>query len=265
MIEYWQKQTSKSPLYPDVLWSRPESKTGAGKLAIVGGNAFGFSAPGIAYNESLASGVGITKVVMPQAVQKTVKLVLPDADFAPSNRSGSFSKQALAQMIEVAYWSDGTILAGDFGRNSETAVLLETFVEKYDGLLTLTQDAVDYFKETPKLIVDRQQTFIALSLAQLQRLFIATPHITPITYSMSIQQLVDALRGYTEIHPATIATKLNDIIFVASGGNVVSQKYEEKTWRVIVATRGSVFWLQNPGTPLKAIVSSLYKEDLADA
>ena len=142
---YWLKQGAE-PLFPDILWSRPESKMGAGKLAIIGGNSHGFSAPGIAYGAAQQAGAGVTRVLLPDAVKKVVKGLLPDADFAPSTPSGSFSKQSLSELLQLANWSDCVLLAGDIGRNSETSIVLEDFVHKYTELLVVAQDAVDYFR-----------------------------------------------------------------------------------------------------------------------
>ena len=39
---FWHQQINDQPLYPDILWSQPEHKSMAGKLAIVGGNLHKF-------------------------------------------------------------------------------------------------------------------------------------------------------------------------------------------------------------------------------
>lgn len=66
---YWLKQSNAEPLFPDLIWSRPESKQAAGKLLIIGGNAHGFSAPAEAYVIAGKSGIGSTRVVMPNALK----------------------------------------------------------------------------------------------------------------------------------------------------------------------------------------------------
>ena len=253
---YWLKQ-GVEPLFPDILWSRPESKSTSGKLSIVGGNSHGFGAPGIAYNSSISAGVGSVSVLMPDAIKKIVKGLLPDADFAPSTPSGSFSRQALSSLLDTSNRSDCVLIAGDVGRNSETAVLFESFVQKYKGLLTITQDAVDFFKETPKDLCDRPNTLIVLSLSQLQKLFMFTPTITPIILSMSVVQLAEALHNYTKEHCAVIITKHNDLIFIASNGQVSTSKDTRKIWRVETSGRASVFWLQNPEKPFESVTSAL--------
>ena len=258
-FDYWKKQNNNEPLYPDILWSRPESKAGAGKLAVIGGHSHGFGAPGIAWNVANESGVGVCNVLLPDAIKKTVKHVLPEAEYAPSNPSGSFSKKALVDFLEIANWSDATLIAGDLGRNSETAVLLENFVQQYTGPLAITQDSADYFKEYPNLLLERPDTVLVDSIAQLQKIFINAPLITPITYGMTLPQLVEALHGLTEKFPICVVVKHGESIVISSNGDVVSSNDNSMPWRVKTASRATVFWLQNPTTKLEAIISSLFK------
>lgn len=256
-ISYWHKQTAEKPLFPEILWSRPETKRGAGKLAVIGGNAHGFGAPGIAWNAANEGGAGTVRVLLPDAIRKTVRQMLPEAGFAPSNPSGGFSRKALADCLDLAGWSDAVLLAGDFGRNSETAILLEDFIGKYTGRLTITQDAFDYFKTTPRLLTERVDTLLVISLSQLQKLFINLPSIRPITYSMSELQLVEALHELTSESPVCIVVKHHDVVFAAADSEVVSSELADKVWRVRTAARTSVFWLQNPGKRFEAITSAL--------
>lgn len=258
MYDYWHKQEREAPLFPDIIWSRPESRAGGGKLAIIGGHSHGFSASGIAYETALEEKAGIVKVLLPDAIKKTVKLILPDAEYGPSNPSGSFSKQALDSFLEISSWADGVLLAGDMGRNSETAVLLEKFVSSYSGKITITQDSADYFKDYPMLILNRPSTLMIVSLAQLQKVFINAPLIVPITYGMTLLQLVEALHLLTSKFSIAVSVKHNDVVFVAHNGQVVTTENKEMPWRVKTAARASVYWMQNPGKLLESAVSSLF-------
>lgn len=255
---YWQKQSSE-PLFSDILWSRPESKAGAGKLLIIGGHEQAFSAPGLAFNAAQSAGAGVIRVLLPEAIRKIVKHVLPEADYAPSTPSGSFSRSSLSEMLALASWSDTVLLAGDFGRNSETAIVLESFVEKYNGPLIITQDAIEYFRETPLNIVDRDETILVLSLSQLQKLFMHTPTITPITLGMTTLQLVEALHNYTREHPASIVTLHSELLFVASGGNVTTTALRKDIWRVEFASIASVYYMQNLRNTTEVITTAAYE------
>src|ERR1700761_3028435 len=120
---FWLKQTGK-PLFPELEWSRPETRALSGKLLIVGGNGYEFKAPANAYGDVLEAGVGTATVLLPNSMQKVVSDIFPEAEFAPSTPSGSLAREGLAQMLDLATRMDGVLLPGDIGRNSETTVLL---------------------------------------------------------------------------------------------------------------------------------------------
>lgn len=258
-MDYWQKQTADQPLFDDILWARPESKATAGKLLIIGGSAHGFAAAQEAYAAADKAGAGIVHALMPDALQRSVGPVFPGTDFAPSTPSGSFARTALAELLTHSQWADGVLLAGDFGRNSETSVMLEQFVQKYAGLLAITKDTVDYFVGQPELLLIREHTTIVLSLAQLQKLGLSAKFETPFLLGMGMLLLVQALHDFSLKYPAMIVTKELDNILVAHQGRVSSTKlvHDKENWRVNTAARSSVFWLQNPNRPYEAITSAL--------
>ena len=254
--DYWQQQTT-TPLFPDILWARPESKNGAGKLLIIGGNKFGFAAPATAFTEAGKAGVGTMRILLPEGLHKVVGGML-DAHYAPQNPSGSFSKGALDAMLLHASWADGVLLAGELGRNSETAITLETFVKKCSGLLTITRDAADYFIQSPKDLLQRPNTCLAVSYEQLQKIGIHAKLEQALTFSMAPPAVAKWLSDFTAHSPVTVITLKGELLYVARAGRVVSHHYvsDSKVWRVPVAARASVFWLQNPTKPLEAIASS---------
>jgi len=256
---YWSKQAAGKPLFPELEWSRPENKQQAGKLLVVGGNAYGFAAPAEAYMEAARAGVGLTRVVLPLRVKSLVGKVLESVEFAMSNPSGGFSQLALGDLLMQADWADGVLLAGDFGRNSETAILLEKFLAKHTGQATLTKDAVDYFTAAPQTLLARPATTLVLSFAQLQKLAIAAHFTTAFTFDMDFLRLIDALHDFTRQHSVHIVTKHLDNIFVAVNGQVSSTKLKEevKVWRIKTAARTCVWWLQNPTKPFEALTTAV--------
>jgi hypothetical protein len=259
MQNYWHKQTKDQPLFPDLLWSRPENKQQAGKLLIIGGNLQGFAAPAEAYSESIKAGIGTARVLLPQALHKTIGGGFEAGEFAPSTPSGSFSRQSLSEWLAMAEWADAVLIAGDLGRNSETAIVLEQFVQKYAGQLTITKDAVGYFTKTPTNIVNRPETTLVLSLAQLQQIAQTAHFAKPITFGMDLLHLVDALHEFTEQFPLNVVVKHLENIFVAASGQVSSTKLaaDVEIWRVATATHTSVWWLQNPDRNFEALSTAI--------
>jgi NAD(P)H-hydrate repair Nnr-like enzyme with NAD(P)H-hydrate dehydratase domain len=259
MHDYWHRQTAETPLFPDLLWSRPENKAQGGKLLITGGNAHGFAAAGEAYAEASKAGVGTARVLLPDSLQKTVGKVFEAGEYAPSTPSGSFAQQALAELLAMSEWADGVLLAGDLGRNSETAILLEQFICKYEGQLTLTKDAADYFTKAPQALLARDNTLLVLSFAQLQKLATSARFTSAFRFDMDFLRLVEALHEFTTRYQAAIIVKYLQNIFVAVGGQVSSTKLveDQEIWRVKTAARASVWWLQNPSQTFEALTTSL--------
>ncbi len=255
--EYWHRQTSEEPLFPDLLWSRPENKKHAGKLLVVGGNAFGFAAAAEAYAEALKAGIGTARVLLPASLQKTVGRVFAAGEYAPSTPSGSFAQQSLDELISMAQWADATLLAGDLGRNSETAILLEKFLQKHHGQLTLVQDAVDYFVKDALLVLARPETLLVINMPQLQKLATQAKFTKAFTSQMDFLHIIDALHEFTKQHVVNIVLEHNQTIFVAVNGVVCTTKQAQDADHTIkVAAHASVWWLQNPDKAFEALATS---------
>ena len=259
VMDFWQKQASE-PLFPDLLWSRPENKRTAGKLLIIGGNLHNFSAPGAAYQTAVEAGVGTARVLLPEGLRKTIGAVLDNCEFAPMNKSGSFSKLALDEWLENAAWADGVLLSGDLGRNSETAIVTEQFIKKYSGQLTITQDALDQFRDNPKELFSRPNTTNIASFGQLQKMW---PFVTAddrvIKYGNSLTQNLDILHATAKNLPINLITKQHDDLIVLADGKISTTKSTEEVWRVDTAAKVAVWWLQKPIKPFEALTTAVAK------
>lgn len=264
MQTYWQKQGTE-PLFPDLLWSRPENRQHAGKLLIIGGHAHGFAAPAEAFSAAEKAGIGTARVMLPDHIRpqlakfQSAGLV---TEFAPSTPSGSFASKALAELLDASNWADGVLLAGDLGRNSETAILLEKFAAKTKLPLVISKDAVDYFTPSPDVLLARGNACLVLSIAQLQKLAVQAKFTTAITFGMDLMRLVEALHDFTGQYDLNLITKHQDSLIVASGGQVSSTKTKldvEDSWRVATAATASVWWIQNPSKSFEALTTALHK------
>lgn len=258
-MEYWQKQTSETPIYEDILWSRPETRHGAGKLLIIGGNIHGFASVGQSYQIAQTTGIGMAHCLLPDAIRKTIGNLLDNTSFAPSTPSGSFGSDALNEFLIQSSWADGVILSGDFGRNSETAILFEKYVEKYSGQLIITKDAVDYFYNQASNVLDKEDICLVVNLSQLQKLGSSSRFDMPFLLDMGLMLLVQALHSFSKLHRCIIITKELDNIVIAHNGRVSTTKLTEdkKLWQIEAATKASVLWLQNPAKPFESTTTSV--------
>jgi NAD(P)H-hydrate repair Nnr-like enzyme with NAD(P)H-hydrate dehydratase domain len=256
---YWQQQKPGTPLYPDIEWNKPEQRAHAGKLGIVGGNKLGFVAVGEAYMTTQDAGVGQVRVLLPDVLKKVVPPIITDVVFAASNPSGSLSNDAAAELHVLGSWADGVLLIGDAGKNSETAILYEDFIRDYSGMLTVTRDAIDLFLNASDVLVERDQTMLVVSFAQLQKLFSKVYYPKILTFSMQLLQLVETLHKFTITYPVTIVTFHQDHLVIASGGQVTTMPWDRPMaiWRGAVASRAAAYWLWNPTKPLESVSVSI--------
>lgn len=256
---YWHKQTSQTALFPELEWSRPENKQFAGKLLIIGGNAYGFSATATAYNEAGRAGVGSRRVLLPDALKKTVGPIIQDGEYAPSTPSGSFAQKALVDALQLAAWADGILLAGDLGRNAETAILLEKLLDKSSIWAVITKDAADYVSTAPQTALRRPKTALVISFSQLQRLSISVRFEFPLTFDMGLVKLVDWLHLFTERYDILLVIKYLADIIVAYGGQISSTRLEKDVdiWRVKTASQVATWLIQNSTKPFEAATSAV--------
>jgi hypothetical protein len=259
--EFWHKQVPGKPLFPELEWSRPENRMMAGKLLIVGGNLYGFAAPAEAYAESVGAGIGTSRVLLPSAIQKVVGPSIENGEFAASTPSGSFSQRALVELLDWCKWADGILFAGDLGRNSETAIMQEKFLQKCEALTVLTKDAVDYVVASPLSALERPNTVLVLSLSQLQRLGISAKFEMPITFGMNLVQLLEWLHVFTSRFACHIVVKHLDNIFVGVNGEVSTTKVspELKVWRLKTASHIAVWWVQNHTKTFEALTTAVHE------
>jgi hypothetical protein len=249
----WLKQTD-GPLFEDMLWSRPQNRRQAGKLLIAGGHSENFSAVARAYAAAGKAGAGTVRVLLPLSLQKTLGRAFPEAEFADSTPIGSFSRQALGLFLELSDWADGVLLAGEFGRNSETAVLLENYVTKYPGRLSLAGDSLDYFGSDPKPIVDRPMTTIAGSLSQVQKL----SKKVAIKQSADLVQILNMLSIWTSETEAGLITEHGGQIIVAHKGKISSTPASGREISEETGAYAGVWDLQQTGEPFKALTTSVW-------
>ncbi|MFO0920255.1 MAG: hypothetical protein U0451_01125 [Candidatus Saccharimonadales bacterium] len=255
----WLKQTKQKPLFEDLLWSQPENKLHAGKLLIIGGNLHSFSAPSAAYRAASKAGAGTIRLILPVSLKKTVGKMIPECEYGPVTPSGSFNKQSLGIFLDEANWSDGILLAGDFGRNSETAVLVESFVSKYQGLVVATKDAADCLISAPNSIQHRSNTTLVLTLDQLQRLSKSTGSNILFKYETPVQDFAEKLAEFTSQSPFMVIVRHLSQTWCALGSNVSATEVNdnESIWCIETAASTAVWQIQNPSQLFSAATTAL--------
>ncbi|HZJ34872.1 MAG TPA: hypothetical protein VFD55_02580 [Candidatus Angelobacter sp.] len=256
---YWHQQTLEKPLYPDIEWAKPEQKSRRGRLGIIGGNKLGFISVAESYQTVLKTRIGEVRVLLPDILKKSIPASMTDVIYGASNPSGGLAADALVEMKAVGDWATGILLIGDAGRNSETAVLYENFVREYVGPLVITRDAIDLIKNSAAQLVERPNTLLIASFAQLQKLFQTIYYPKVLTFSMQLANLVEALHKFTISYPISISVFHKDVLLVASNGEVTSTPWTNpmEIWKGDTASTAAVYWLWNPSKTLESVTASL--------
>lgn len=254
---YWQKQ--EQPLFPDLAWNFPEQKSNT--VTILGGNSQNFAGT-IKMSEYLANRFPIrnVKTILPDSLRSKLPF-LPNVDFAPSTDSGSFAKSSILR--DTINSSDFAILAGDFSRNSATAVAITDAIQSSSQPIIIGRDTPDLIASEMASLLMREQFYIMASLVQLQKIFRAVYYPKMILLSMPLLPIVEALHKFTLSYPCTILTFHQGQIIVANHGNITTTPIESTVyspislWSGTLACNIAAFNLWNPNKPLEATTAAI--------
>lgn len=258
-FDYWQKQDPDKPLFPDILWNKPEQKTLAGKIGIVGGSKSGFAGVAESYSTSLKTGIGEAKVILPDPLRKIIPKGTLEALYVEAESSGGLSKEAMPEIRALASSVDTLLLPGDLGKNSETAILIEDLLARTDKWTVLTRDAIDLLRESSPTLVERDKTLLVASFAQIQKLLQHTYYPKMLTFNMHLAQFVDTLHKFTITYPVTLVSLHQENIVIAHNGEVVTMPWSNAMaiWRGQLAAKMACFITWNPSKPLEGLATSL--------
>ncbi len=245
-------QTPDNPAFPDVVWARPETAHGAGKLLIVGGGGGDLGHVSALFSHAETAGAGTIRLLLPDSLRKLTK-DLPHIEYAPSTPSGSFGQKALTELQDIAHWSDGVLLAGDLGKNSETSLLLEKFITKYPGIMVFDQDAYQSFASGWSKFLNRpSSTVLCLNFDQLRSLAIELGSTIAITNDITIRNFHQALIFISQHTEAVLLTSHNDSQWAVSRGAVCESRTPTSS-----SGKTAAWAIQQPHKLYEAVVSSL--------
>jgi ADP-dependent NAD(P)H-hydrate dehydratase / NAD(P)H-hydrate epimerase len=249
-----QKQDSKKPLFPDLIWSRPENKRSAGKLLIIGGQAGDFINVSSAYTFAKEAGAGTIKLILPESLKKIASNI-EGVEYAPSNSSGSFAKTALASFFDLSEWSDHVLLAGDFGKNAETTVILDGFLLRGSRPVTVSQNALSSIGISLVQLVNMPANII-IDKKTFQKIGISTGSHVAITSTINYAQMGGIIESISAKTKAKYTIIDEDHTWCAFSGEVISTQTKPKDINAMSAY-SAVWLMQNPSKPLEALTTGV--------
>jgi len=251
----WVQQIEK-PLFPDLIWSRPQNKRQAGKLLIIGGQIGQVTEVSKAYNASQKAGAGHIRVLLPESLHKVTQH-LPDIEYAPSNSSGSFARQSLAVMNELTEWSDAVFLAGGMGKNSETTTVIDGYLLRCPSLTTLSEDAFSTISLPFDQLLSRN-TVSVLSFPMLQKKAEQLNSPQALTSTAPLQTKAEIISSYTKDQAASIVTIDQEQVW-ASQGNKASSTKTTDIEHTTLAAYCSVWAMQFPNKKFEALTTAIFE------
>lgn len=252
----WMRQ-KEEPLFPDLLWSKPENKRTAGKLLIIGGQSGQFTLVAEAYEAAQKAGAGYIKVLLPDSLQKLTEN-LSDIEYAPSNSSGSFSKTSLGMFNELSDWADHVLLAGDLGTNSQTVTILDGYLLRCAKTATIN-NATLASTTLPSVQLGKRPLTIILSDEMLPKLPLEFGITKAITSTMNVMEFAEIFAKISSRSKANYIVIRQNKVWVSAKGKVISTDCAHPPSPTTLSAFCAVWLMQQPTKPLEALATACYE------
>lgn len=157
------------PLFPEIAWEAPQTKTAAKKLLILGGQFSRVGEVQSAYTSAIRAGIGEVRIVLPDKLRSTIG----QADhvlYVSSTPAGSMDKSAYPELKAFINESDGSLVGSGAGKHPDTAVIIEQILLDIKEPLVLTGDVVDLISHKPELLGVHTQRVLVASPQQYVKL-----------------------------------------------------------------------------------------------
>ena len=251
----WQKQTDK-PLFPDLIWSRPENKKYAGKLLIIGGQAGEFSHVASVFESAQKAGAGSIRVLLPESLRRLAQII-PEVEFAPASKIGSFAKNALGEWFDASEWANHVLLAGDFGKNSETMTIIDGFLLRGTRPTTLNLNSLASVGINFEQLLNLPITLV-INRAILQKVGTSLGLSVPILSTTPAIQLAEIIHQISQGHKANLVIQDEEQVWVAVAGNITSTRSKQID-NTKLSAACAVWLMQNPTKPLEALATACFE------
>ena len=254
----WQKQTLDSPLYEDIIWEKPENKRISGRFLIVGGNTHEFASSAQIFESLKKAGGSNIFLALPDVLKKIIDNLDLAVSYLPSNPSGSIGLNAVAELIDLDKDSDIVILAQDLGKNSETTLCMDHFLNKNESLICITSENIDLIEniENP----DYKKMLLVTNFSDLQKLLIKK-------FNVLIKNSDEFFVTLNKLHDFNIKIPLN-LMCVHEENIIVVADEKISTTNIVIQPQalieklsafGSFYLVNNQSRIYQALTSAVFE------
>jgi NAD(P)H-hydrate repair Nnr-like enzyme with NAD(P)H-hydrate dehydratase domain len=251
------RQTN-APLYPKVLYNRPITRSGGGRLLIVGGHSGEFSLPTAIHQFAVAAGVGEATAVMPDNVAKFMQGA-PGTAFAASTPSGSLAREALGRILELSEEADAVAIGASLSNNSNAAMLTEKLVGELDRPLILFDEGLVALRQNIRAVTNNPRALIILTMAEVFKLCGSLGVAINIRPGGGLMNKLEIIRDLARAGQADYAVYGTEIITTSGQEMTVTPvNYRTSLTPALFYGTLSTFWLQNRNQPSAGLATGAY-------
>jgi hypothetical protein len=251
------RQTDQ-PLFPEIFWDRPTTRSRGGRLLIAGGQRNEFSAVQAIYQVAEAAGIGEGQVVLPDSLRRLVGEA-GFARFVPASASGSLGKAALGQLLHLAADFDGMVLGGNLTNNSETAVMVESLIRELDLPVVVSEEAIEILKFAPALITGNPKVLVVTTMVGLFAL--ANHHHLPLAIKphAGVMGKLEILAQLAAISRCAYLVFDQEVMVAAASETSLSALDQPLSkWPAAAIGVAATFWLQQHSKPFAALTTAAF-------
>ncbi|HSX41124.1 MAG TPA: hypothetical protein VLF21_00595 [Candidatus Saccharimonadales bacterium] len=248
---------AEEPLFPDILWNRPLVKNRGGRLLALGGHSRGFAAIQAVFQLAEAAGIGECLIGIPDSLAKLVGDA-PEIMGLPASPSGSLGKAALGEVLHTVADCDGLLVGLDLTNNSETAVLVESVLQKAEKPIMMTEEALDTLPGSAQVITENAEAVLIGSMNAI----IAVANRNKLALQLRPEkQLIGRIEAVQQIADAAKCALViigREIIVCADGQTSITPQRGDASDHPAVQAVFAPFWLQNKSKRFEALTTAAF-------
>lgn len=245
-------------LYQKVLWNRPVSRLGAGRLLLPGGHSGQFSLVTGIHQVAEASGAGECVAALPDSLVKTLGGA-PSTTFLASSPSGSLGREALAGLLELSEDADSILIGANLSNNSLTTILIERFMTESERPVIAFEDALVSLQHDLKALAERPGNLLIVTMPEIFKLAAALGVAITIRRDGGILNKLEIIRDVAAASKCDYVVYGSEIIVSVDGKLGVSAvNYRLGQMPAMYIGTLSVFWTQNPKQRYEGLMTGAY-------
>jgi NAD(P)H-hydrate repair Nnr-like enzyme with NAD(P)H-hydrate dehydratase domain len=249
---------SGEPLFPKVLYNRPITRMGGGRLLIVGGHTGEFSLPTAIHQFAMAAGIGEATAVLPDNLAKLLGGA-PGVAFAASSTSGSLGREALGRILELSEEADAVVIGASLSNNSNTAMLTERLVQEIERPLIIIDEALAALRQNITAVTDNPKALVILTMAEVFKLCGALGIPINIRPHAGLINKLEIIQDLAAASACAYAVYGSEIIVAAGAELIVTPiNYRLSLTPALFYGTLSTFWLQNSQNPTAGLTTGAY-------